>query len=76
MKGLRKKTLSDDISVCLLIHLSTYLHIKVAEMHGELLEFNEMLQKNVQTKDQLINRLRSELVLLRGPLPEDQVIDR
>ncbi len=42
-------------------------------MHGELLEFNEMLQKSAQTKDQLIHRLRSELVLLRGPLPEDQV---
>jgi len=46
--------------------------IQVAEMHGELLEFNEMLQKSAQTKDQLIHRLRSELVLLRGPLPEDQ----
>jgi len=46
--------------------------IQVAEMHGELLEFNEMLQKTVQTKDQLIQRLRTELVCLRGPLPDDQ----
>ena len=50
-----------------------FQYVKVGEMHGELLEFNEMLQKSVQTKDQLIYRLRSELVLLRGPLPEDQV---
>jgi len=46
--------------------------IQVAEMHGELLEFNETLQRSVQTRDQVICRLRSELVELRGPLPEDQ----
>ena len=41
-------------------------------MHGELLEFNECLQRGVQSRDGVINRLRHELVLLRGPLPEDQ----
>jgi len=46
--------------------------IQVAEMHGELLEFNESLQKCVQAREQVINRLRAELVLLRGPLPEEQ----
>ena len=43
--------------------------IQVAEMHGELLEFNEHLQKVLHGKDVLIRRLREELVDLRGPLP-------
>ena len=50
--------------------------VQVAEMHGELLEFNESLQKSVQSRDAAISRLRAELVLLRGPLPEDQVLIR
>lgn len=45
--------------------------IQVAEMHGELIEFNEHLQKNVQIKDAVITRMREELVHLRGPLPND-----
>lgn len=45
--------------------------IQVAEMHGELLEFNEHLQKNLHSKDSQIKRLREELVDLRGPLPAD-----
>ena len=40
-------------------------------MHGELLEFNESLQRTVQTRDAVIGRLRAELVSLRGPLPDD-----
>ena len=35
---------------------------QVAEMHGELLEFNEHLQKTIQSKDGFIRRLRDELV--------------
>ena len=31
-------------------------------MHGELLEFNEALQKTVQTKEAALVRLREELV--------------
>ena len=46
--------------------------IQVAEMHGELLEFNESLQKVLQSKDGTISRLREELVSLRGPLPETE----
>ena len=45
--------------------------IQVAEMHGELLEFNENLQKNIQNKDTVISRLKDELISLRGPLPDD-----
>ena len=44
--------------------------IQVAEMHGELLEFNEHLQKVLKVKDMVIRRMREELVDLRGPLPE------
>ena len=40
-------------------------------MHGELLEFNENLQKNIQNKDTVISRLKDELISLRGPLPDD-----
>ena len=43
--------------------------IQVAEMHGELLEFNEHLQKTLQAKDAIIRRLREELIDVRGPLP-------
>ena len=46
--------------------------IQVAEMHGELLEFNEHLQKLLHSKDGLIKRLRHELVDLRGPLPDEE----
>ena len=46
--------------------------IQVAEMHGELLEFNENLQKSLQNKDVVINRLKEELISLRGPLPDEE----
>ena len=46
--------------------------IQVAEMHGELLEFNEHLQKTIKTKDVTIRRLKEELVDLRGPLPDEE----
>lgn len=42
--------------------------IQVAEMHGELMEFNSHLQKTIQRKDVTIKRLKEELVDLRGPL--------
>lgn len=43
--------------------------IEVADMHGELIEFNEILQKQINQKENLIKNLRSELTELRGPLP-------
>jgi len=46
--------------------------VQVAEMHGELLEFNEHLQKSIKVKDCVIKRLHEELVELRGPLPDDR----
>ncbi|KAJ4437081.1 hypothetical protein ANN_17216, partial [Periplaneta americana] len=45
--------------------------IQVAEMHGELMEFNERLHRLLQQKDAALRRLREELVDLRGPLPDD-----
>ncbi len=45
--------------------------IQVAEMHGELIEFNEHLQKVLQAKDAAMRRMREELVELRGPLPNE-----
>ena len=37
--------------------------IRVAEMHGELLEMSENLQRSLQTKEVTISRLRAELIL-------------
>lgn len=45
--------------------------IQVADLHGELLEFNERLHKQVSYYQFQVRRLREELVNLRGPLPED-----
>lgn len=45
--------------------------IQVADLHGELLEFNERLHKQVSCYQYQVRRLREELVNLRGPLPED-----
>jgi len=45
--------------------------IEVAEMHGELMEFNEHLQRQLLQKENVMKQLSSELVELRGPLPTD-----
>lgn len=45
--------------------------IQVAEMHGELMEFNEYLTKHLKAKEYYIQQLKDELVELRGPLPMD-----
>ncbi|KAK3705190.1 hypothetical protein QZH41_013986, partial [Actinostola sp. cb2023] len=45
--------------------------IQVAEMHGELMEFNERLQIQYNYWQIQALRLQDELITLRGPLPED-----
>ena len=45
--------------------------IQVAEMHGELMEFNERLHKLLRMREAQVRRLRDELIDLRGPLPDD-----
>ncbi|XP_063076653.1 sorting nexin-29 [Engraulis encrasicolus] len=45
--------------------------IEVAEMHGELIEFNERLYRSLMAKDHLITQMRQELIDLRGPMPGD-----
>ncbi|XP_013417556.1 sorting nexin-29 [Lingula anatina] len=45
--------------------------VQVAEMHGELMEFNEMLHKELNSKEILIKRLQNALEELRGPLPSN-----
>lgn len=42
--------------------------VQVAEMHGELVEFNDRLHKVIVQKESMIQRLRQELVELRGPV--------
>jgi sorting nexin-29 len=42
---------------------------QVAEMHGELMEFNERLQRALHNSESTAALLRAELELLRGPLP-------
>lgn len=41
---------------------------QVAEMHGELIEFNEVLQRQLVGREQQLRQLRAELVSLRGPV--------
>ncbi|XP_043567029.1 sorting nexin-29 [Chiloscyllium plagiosum] len=45
--------------------------IEVAEMHGELIEFNERLHRLLMAKEALISQMRQELIDLRGPVPGD-----
>uniref|UniRef100_A0A673WHK4 Sorting nexin 29 n=1 Tax=Salmo trutta TaxID=8032 RepID=A0A673WHK4_SALTR len=40
----------------------------VAEMHGELIEFNERLYRSLLAKDHLIIQMKQELIDLRGPV--------
>uniref|UniRef100_A0A8C0N9C9 Sorting nexin 29 n=2 Tax=Canis lupus familiaris TaxID=9615 RepID=A0A8C0N9C9_CANLF len=42
--------------------------IEVAEMHGELIEFNERLHRALVAKDALVSQMRQELIDLRGPV--------
>ena len=42
--------------------------IQVAEMHGELMEFNDYMSRQLKTKETIIGRLKEELVDLRGPV--------
>jgi len=37
-------------------------------MHGELMEFNELLQKQLLYRESLLKHLTEELVSLRGPV--------
>ncbi|CAG2107212.1 unnamed protein product, partial [Medioppia subpectinata] len=41
--------------------------VEVAEMHAELVEFNQHLHRVIAQKDQLITRIKHELIHLRGP---------
>uniref|UniRef100_A0A6A7G2B2 Sorting nexin-29-like n=2 Tax=Hirondellea gigas TaxID=1518452 RepID=A0A6A7G2B2_9CRUS len=50
--------------------------VQVAEMHGELFEFSERLQKIIRVREAQMNCLRRELVTLRGPLPEDVSLEQ
>ncbi|XP_040297590.1 sorting nexin-29 [Bufo bufo] len=45
--------------------------IEVAEMHGELIEFNEKLHRTLIAKEALVSQMRQELIDLRGPVPGD-----
>ena len=41
---------------------------QVAEMHGEIMEFNSYLSKQLYLKNQHIAKLKEDLVELRGPV--------
>lgn len=49
--------------------------IQVAEMHGELMEFNDKLQKMLNFRNAQVKNLISELTELRGPLPDEINMD-
>ena len=50
--------------------------IHLAEMHGELIEFNEHLRRAGAAKDAVIAKMREELEELRGPLPADEAAEQ
>jgi hypothetical protein len=45
--------------------------IQVAEMHGELMEFNSRLHRILNFRTMQVDKLREELTQLRGPLPSE-----
>eukprot|EP00794_Sanderia_malayensis_P009248 gene9248-10225_t len=45
--------------------------IQMSELHGELMEFHESMQRDLLRKQNQITKMKEELILLRGPLPED-----
>ena len=45
-----------------------FCFVQVAEMHGELMEFNELLHRQLNAKEHMLKRLQGELVDLRGPV--------
>ena len=45
----------------------------MAEMHGELMELQEHLQRQLISQDNHIIRMKQELISLRGPLPNDLI---
>ncbi|XP_045474345.1 sorting nexin-29 isoform X2 [Harmonia axyridis] len=47
--------------------------VQVAEMHAELMDFNVHLQQVICEKDQLLERLKTELEMLRGPLSAEEM---
>ncbi|XP_073972147.1 sorting nexin-29-like isoform X2 [Rhodnius prolixus] len=47
--------------------------VQVAEMHGELMELNDRLQRNLIAKESVIRRLYLELEALRGPLGPTEI---
>ena len=49
--------------------------IQVAEMHGELMEFNDRLQKMLNFRNAQVKNLINELTELRGPLPDEINMD-
>lgn len=49
--------------------------IQVAEMHGELMEFNSRLHKIINFKNMQVEKLKSELTELRGPLPAELTME-
>lgn len=48
--------------------LSFGFAFQVAEMHGELIEFNERLHRALMAKEALVFQMRQELIDLRGPV--------
>lgn len=68
-KLILEPTLGSNSNTVLLCHLLVIMVCyQVAEMHGELMEFNEMLHRTISSKDSMLRRVQRELVDLRGPV--------
>lgn len=44
-------------------------------MHGELMEFNELLQRQLQQKNTIIKQIRTDLVAVVGPMVDTLFAD-
>uniref|UniRef100_H2ZLJ2 PX domain-containing protein n=1 Tax=Ciona savignyi TaxID=51511 RepID=H2ZLJ2_CIOSA len=50
--------------------------VEVAEMHAELMEFNDHLHARFKSAVNFLHHMRAELIDLRGPMPTDELVDR
>lgn len=68
--------LTTGFTCCLLISGIPLSLFQVAEMHGELMEFNELLQRQLIIRESQLKRVTNELVNLRGPVSSSYLLFR
>lgn len=67
-RSILDKYLNESILGVFHVQLCYLFIYQVAEMHGELMEFNDVLKKQLLTYESQLKRLTEELIALRGPV--------